>query len=98
MEYSTEKKQFFTVFKYCALCGKLFTTINLQNHMRIQINKANLKLVGLYEILLGTHFDLWIPVLGTLKGGPAPQQFLIVEFDPLLNTLVSIDHISDFIF
>ena len=72
---STKNTQVFTVLKYCALCGKLFTTINLQNHMRIHMNKANLKLLGLYEIHLGTQFNHWIQVLGTPKGCPKPEQF-----------------------
>ena len=82
LAFSTKKTQVCTVLKCCALCGKLFTTINLQNHMRIHMNKANLKLLGLYEILLGTHFDHWIPVLGTPKGCPAQEQFRLFYLDP----------------
>jgi len=50
--------------------------------MRIHMNKANLKRLGLYEILLGTYFDQWIPVLGVPKGCPAPKQFRFFVFDP----------------
>merc|ERR1719319_330921 len=46
------------------------------------MNKANLKLLGLYEILLGTRFDRWIPVLGAPRGCPALERFLFFYFDP----------------
>ena len=45
------------------------------------MNKANMKLLGLYEILLGTHFDHWVPVQGTPKGALHWSNLDFFEFD-----------------
>ena len=56
--------------------------------MRIHMNKTNLKRLGLYEILLGKHFDHWIPVLGTPKECSHQSNLDFLSLTLLMNTLV----------
>ena len=66
---------FARILDFVCTMSEVVHNYQFENHMRIHMNKANLKRLGLYELLLGTHFDHWIPVLGTPKTQIAPEQF-----------------------
>ena len=83
LAFSTKITQVFTVLKYCALCGKLFKTINLQNHMRIHMNNAYMKYFLGHILTIG--FQFWEP----LRSGLYINLDLLI-LTPLLNPLLVI--------